>query len=200
MALSKSGVNVILAVIVVALALTSITLLYVNSSKQDVRPAAAQTQEQSPGASALPANHPAIDSANTLATLEKMSAADPQNPDYPAQIANLYYDAGQYDKAAGFYEKSLKLRPKDPNVETDLAACLHYVEQDDKALEMLDKVLAYSPGFSQAMYNKGIILIGAKKDIKSGIKVWEDLLRLNPDYAQKAELEQKISQLKNAIK
>jgi tetratricopeptide (TPR) repeat protein len=196
MALSKFGVNIILACIVIALALTSVTFLYFNSSRQDVRPAA----PQAPGDNSLPENHPPIDTAKTLAALEKMSAADPQNPDFQTQIANLYYDLGQYEKAVAFYQKSLNLRPKDPNVETDLAACFHYLGQSDKALEMLDKVLAYSPGFSQAMFNKGIVLINAKKDIKGGIQVWEDLLRLNPGYPQKADLEQRINQLKNAIK
>jgi tetratricopeptide (TPR) repeat protein len=196
MAMSKFGINIILACIVIALALTSVTFIYLNSDRQDVRPAA----PPAPGENSLPENHPPIDTAKTLAALEKMSAADPQNPDYQTQIANYYYDLGQYEKAVAFYQKSLNLRPGDPNVETDLAACFHYLGQTDKALELLDKVLAYSPGFSQAMFNKGIVLINAKKDIKGGIKVWEDLLRLNPDYPQKAELEQRINQLKNAIK
>jgi tetratricopeptide (TPR) repeat protein len=196
MALSKFGVNVIFACIVVALALTSITFLYINSGTPDVRPAASQA----PTENSLPENHPPIDTAKTLAALEKMSAADPKNPDYQTQIANLYYDLGQYEKAVGFYEKSLSLKPRDPNVETDLAACFHYIGKNDKALEMLEKVLVYSPGFAQAMFNKGIVLISAKRDIKGGIKAWEDLLRLNPDYPQKAELEQRIYQLKNATK
>ena len=196
MALNKFGVNVILGCIVAALALTAGTFLYINSDKPEIRPAA----PQAPGENALPENHPSIDTANTLAALEKMSAADPQNPDYQTQIANLYYDLGQYAKAVGFYEKSLGLKPRNPNVETDLAACYHYLGQNEKALETLEKVLAYSPGFAQAMFNKGIVLISAKSDIQGGVKVWEDLLRLNPDYPQKAELEQKIHQLKNAIK
>jgi tetratricopeptide (TPR) repeat protein len=129
-----------------------------------------------------------------------MSAGDPQNPEYLTQIANLYYDIGQYDKSVDFYQRSLVLRPQDPNVETDLAACFHYLGQDDKALETLDRVLKYSPGFAQAMFNKGIVLIGGKKDIEGGIRVWEDLLRDNPNYPQKAELEQRINRLKGAIK
>ena len=196
MALSKFGVNVVLACLVVALALTSITFIYINSSKPQVRPAASAPQSEN----ALPENHPPIDTINTLAALEKMGAADPQNPEIQTQVANLYYDLGQYGKAVGFYQKSLDLRPHDPGVETDLAVCFHYLGQDDKALETLDKVLAYSPGFSQAMYNKGVVLVGAKKDLKGGLKLWEDLLKLHPDYPQRAELEQRINQLKNDIK
>jgi tetratricopeptide (TPR) repeat protein len=196
MALSKSGVNIFFACIVAALALTAATFIYVKSNEQAAQPPASQ---ETPG-NALPANHPPIDTAQRVAALEKMIAADPRNPEYPTQVGNLYYDAGQYEKAIGYYQKSLDLKPRDPNVETDLAACLHYIGQDDRALETLDKVLKYSPGFAQAMYNKGVILVSGKKSIESGIKVWEDLLRSNPNYPQRAELEQKINQLKSEIR
>jgi tetratricopeptide (TPR) repeat protein len=196
MALNKFGVNIVFAFVVSALALTSATFMVINSSRQGVQPAASRGVSDN----SLPENHPPIDTEKRLAALKKMSAGDPQNPDYQTQIANLYYDIGQYDKSVDFYQRSLVLRPRDPNVETDLAACFHYLGQDDKALETLDRVLKYSPGFAQAMFNKGIVLIGGKKDIEGGIRVWEDLLRDNPNYPQKAELEQRINQLKGAIK
>ncbi len=182
----------IFALVVAVLGLTVITFLYVNSDRPNIRPTAPQeTSSQSAG------GNPAVAAdMGRLATLEQSIAREPQNPDYRTQAGNLYYDAGQYDKAADFYQQSLNIRPNDPGVETDLATCFHYLGQNDKALEMLNKVLKYSPGFSQAMFNKGIVLVEGKKDIKGAIAVWEDLLRLNPNFPQKTELEQRISQLK----
>jgi tetratricopeptide (TPR) repeat protein len=194
MALSRFGINLVFACLVATLALTAGTFLYLNRSQPAVAPAATG---DSPG-STLPENHPPVDMAERLAALEQMSAKDPQNPDHQTQVANLYYDLGQYEKAAEFYQKSLKLRPKDPNVETDLAVCFHYLGQHDRALETLDNVLAYRPGFAQAMFNKGVILANAKKDNQGAIAAWEGLLRSNPDYPQKAELEQKIRELKGS--
>jgi len=188
-------INLIFAFVVIALALTAGTFIYLNSD----HPTAAPPETQNSPGNAVPENHPPLDSAKRLAALEHMSAKDPQNPDLQTQVGNQYYDLGQYKRAAGYYEQSLKLRPKDPNVETDLAVCLHYIGQDDKALETLDRVLAYNPGFVQAMYNKGVILANAKKDVKGAILIWEDLLRSNPDYAQRSELEQKIRQLKASM-
>jgi hypothetical protein len=49
------------------------------------------------------------------------------------------------------------------------------------------------------MFNKGVILADAKKDVKGAIILWEDLLRSNPNYAQRAELEQRIRQLKGSM-
>jgi tetratricopeptide (TPR) repeat protein len=191
MASSKLGVNLVFALVVAVLGLTSITSIFINANQPDNRPSATpRVSSQSPE------DHPAVDSASKLKALEQWIAKDPQNPDYRTQIANEYYDLGQYDRAAEFYQQSLSIRPHDPSVETDLATCFHYLGQNDKALEILDKVLKYSPGFSQAMYNKGIVLIGGKRDIKGAIAVWEDLLRSDPNFPQRAELEQRINQLK----
>jgi hypothetical protein len=43
-----------------------------------------------------------------------------------------------------------------------------------------------------------MVLINGKKDIKGGFSVWEDLLRTDPDFPHREELEQKIRQLKGS--
>ena len=190
MTLSKSVMNLIFGTVVAVLALTAGIFLFSGAD----HPA---TGEQPPSSETrVPENHPPVDAANRIAALEQLMAREPQNPDYPTQIGNLYYDLANYGKAAEYYQRSLNLRPKDAGVETDLATCLHYLGQDDKSLEILDNVLRYNPGFAQAKFNKGVVLVDGKKDIKGGITIWEDLLRSDPTYGQKAELEQRIRQLK----
>jgi tetratricopeptide (TPR) repeat protein len=190
--MKKSRLNIIFALIVAGLLVTAISFISSNSGPE--------VRKSSPEASSnqLPGGNVAV--GNRLSSLEQMSSRDPQNPDYPAQIANIYYDAGDYGKAIEYYQRSLTLRPQDPNVETDLATCFHYLGQDDKALETLNKVLEYSPGFPQALFNKGIVLVNGKNDVRSAIEVWEDLLRLDPGFPRRAEVEQRISQLKASIR
>jgi len=193
--MTKSGLNIIFALIVAGLLITAASFIYLNSGLE--------MRRSSPEAgSNQPSGNP--DSNETigkqLSALEQMSSREPQNPGYPAQIANIYYDAGDYQKAIGYYQRSLDLRPKDPNIETDLATCFHYLGQHDRALEILNKVLEYSPGFPQALFNKGIVLVNGKNDVRAGIEVWEDLLRLNPDFPKRAEVEQRINQLKASIR
>jgi tetratricopeptide (TPR) repeat protein len=89
------------------------------------------------------------------------------------------------------------LKPQDPSVETDLATCYHNLGQHDKALEILNQVLGYRPHFPQALFNKGIIFLSGRQDDKAAIGVWEELLRTNPDYPMRAELEQRIRDLKS---
>jgi hypothetical protein len=50
------------------------------------------------------------------------------------------------------------------------------------------------------MFNKGVVLIKGNDRIQDGIAVWETLLRTNPDFPQKAEVENMISRLRQSAK
>ena len=148
MTFSKSVMNLIFGTAVAVLALTASFFLFSGADHPATReqPPAAETQ--------VPENHPPVDATGRIAALEQLMAREPQNPDYPTQIGNLYYDLANYGKAAEYYQRSLNLRPKVAGVETDLATCLHYLGQDDKSLEILDNVLEYNPGFSQDRFEE----------------------------------------------
>jgi tetratricopeptide (TPR) repeat protein len=184
MASNRLVTNLVFAFVVALLALTAATFIYTNSKipAPDQEAAGSRKQETA-------------DISTEAADLERLADKNPQNPDYLTQLGNLYYDSGQYEKAVDCYQRSLIIRPRDPNVETDLATCCHYLGQEDKALEILNKVLEYSPGFSQAMFNKGIVLIYGKQNVTDGIAIWEDLLRSDPNSPHKAEIEEKIRHL-----
>ena len=191
MYLRKFYVNLVFALVVLGLGFVAV------SSAIKMRANHAGTPESS--VNRLPQNHPPTDMSKELAELEQLSAKDPGNANYRTRIGNIYYDMDQYGKAAVYYKESLELNPRDPNVETDLAVCYHYLGENDKSLEILDKVLQYSPNFAQAMFNKGIVLISGKGDKKGGIAVWERLLREHPDFPRRAELQQSIDQLRSSL-
>jgi tetratricopeptide (TPR) repeat protein len=191
MILNKFRLNLVFALIVSALGIIAIGSALMRSNHLT---ASISSQNR------LPKNHPPVDFSKELADLEQLSAKEPENADYQTRIGNIYYDMHQYDKAVVYYQKSLDLQPRNPNIETDLAACFHYLGQYDRSLDILNKVLGYRPDFPEAMFNKGIVLISGKKDVKGGISVWEDLLRSNPDYPRKAEIRQSIDQLKASLK
>jgi len=196
MALAKKSLNYLLAGMVVCLAAAAAFSIHSNSGRPLVR----DTARQSDSASKLAKNATNEASTDNLAALEEMISKDPRNAQIRTRLGNLYYDLGDYQKAIDSYKESLKLQPNDPNVETDEATCYHYLGLDDKAMEILDNVLTYQPNFPQAMYNKGIVLIEGGKSIQAGISLWEDLLRTNPDFAKRADLESKISQFRQSTK
>ena len=191
---SKKGINLLFAAVVISLAGVALVSMYLNKDKPSIQEAVVPD----PSSMSLPEGHPPVEAAGKLTELEKLSADDPQNADYRTRLGNSYYDLGQYQKAIDAYEASLKLKPRDPAVETDLATCFHFLGQEDKALELLNRVLQYSPDFPQALFNKGIVLIEGKHDEAGGIAVWEYLLKSNPGYPQRAQVEQKIRQLRSS--
>jgi tetratricopeptide (TPR) repeat protein len=191
------AINLVFGSTVAVLAGCVLGFLYYSGSRKPViaPPSAAALPADHP---ALPENHPPIESARELMTLEQLSRSDPQNPDYKIRIGNLYYDMGQYRRAAEAYQASLTLRPEDPSVETDLATCLHQLGEHDKALATLEHVLRYRPNFRQALLNKGVVLYAGKNDRRGAIAAWEELLRVDPNLPQRAELQARIDELKAA--
>jgi tetratricopeptide (TPR) repeat protein len=187
--------NMLFGIIVAALAATVLISAYQNLGSPVVQPSVQDTSSAAVD-SKLPDGHPPLDAANKLQMLEQLSRQEPQNADYKIQIGNAYYDLGQYQKALDAYQQGLALRPQDPNVETDMGTCYHFLGQPEAALEVFDRVLKYSPNFPQALFNKGVVLIEDKKDIRGGIAVWQGLLQTNPGFPQRNEVEQRIRQLR----
>lgn len=106
-----------------------------------------------------------------------------ENPD-DAQawttLGNYLYDTKQPVKAIHAYERSLELAPGRTGVLTDLGYMYLVNEQPGKAIEMFDKALAVDPSFEPALLNKGVALVHVVEDVEGGIKVWEELVRINP--------------------
>lgn len=192
-------INVIFGCVVGLLGGFALAYLYLQLERKPViqPPAASNLPPDHPK---LPADHPPIDFAKELLALEQLSRESPQNAEYKTRIGNIYYDMGQYQKAIAAYEQSLALSPQNPSVETDLATSLHYAGDHDKALVVLEKVLKYSPNFAQALFNKGVVLQNGRKDLKGAIAAWEELLRVQPDLPQRADLEKRVRDLKAAIR
>jgi tetratricopeptide (TPR) repeat protein len=196
MSSSKFSMNLVFAGLVVLLALTALTSIYFHANNISNAPIAV-TEPSAPAQTGTPM---AGASSRQLAELEQLATEHPGNAEYQIQLANLLYDGAQYEKAAAHYQESLKTRPQDPSVETDLATCYHYLGQNDKALEILNRVLKSNPNFSQAKFNKGIVLIDGMKDIRNVISIWKDLLMSDPAYSLRTDLAQKIRQLEDSNK
>lgn len=195
MAKSKTQINVVFALLSAGLLITTI-MAAVRYEGHIIRPSNRTTAS----GTSLPENHPSVDMTEKLAELIRLSQGNPQSAGIQAQIGNIYYDMGEYDQAVVAYGKSLDIQPNQANVETDLATCFHYLGKDDEALKGFDHVLSYSPGFVQAMYNKGVVLIHGKNDIEGGLRTWEKLLQLDLEPAKRAEIEKSVQQLKASIR
>lgn len=126
--------------------------------------------------------------------------ADPNNPQLLNQIGIMYRSAHQFKQAQEYFQKSLAIDPKNVDVRTDMAACMFYGGDVDGALRELDQSLKYDPKHAGALMNIGIIKWKAKNDVPGAVASWEKLLKLNPDFAQKDEVERMIAEAKQSSK
>ena len=118
--------------------------------------------------------------ASRLFDLEQKVKTNPADAASWAQIGNLYFDSGNFDKAIEAYETSLKYKPDNPNVLTDLGVMYRRRGNPRKAVEKFDAAIAIDPTHQVSRFNKGIVLIHDLKDLEGGIASWEALLAINP--------------------
>jgi len=122
-----------------------------------------------------------------------------QNPDdfdAVVKVANLYYDGQQYSDAVKFYERALKIQPQNADVITDLGTSFWYAGDADKAIAEFQTALKYQPGRPSTLFNLGIVRWQGKKDPNGAVVAWELLLKTNPDYPQKDQVQTMIERAK----
>ena len=127
--------------------------------------------------------------------LEKLKA-DPNNADLLANIGNVYYDAQQYPSAIDFYQRVLKVQPNNTGVRTDMATAYWYTGNADTAITEFKKSLSYEPTKANTLFNLGIVQWQGKMDIANAVATWQKLLDTNPNYENRAKVEELIAQAK----
>jgi cytochrome c-type biogenesis protein CcmH/NrfG len=116
------------------------------------------------------------------------------------QVANLYFDGRQYPEAVKYYQLAVKSQPENADVLTDLGTSLWYTGDADGAIAKFQKALKYRPDHPGTLFNLGVVRWQGKLDPKGAVQAWEELLRRNPDYPQKQEVQEYIDRAKQHAK
>lgn len=160
-----------------------------------------KAQQAAPVAAAepQPQKMPSMDDMKRMADkqvqplLDKLQS-DPKNADLLNQVGNVYRMTHQFKAAAEYYQKALDLDPKNIGARADLASCLFYEGNVDGAISQLEKSLTYDPKHAGTLYNLGMIRWQGKGDAAGAVASWQQLLKLNPDYDNKAGVQKLISE------
>lgn len=122
--------------------------------------------------------------------------SDPKTPDLLAQIGKIYQSTHQFKEAITYYERSLAIDPKNVGIRNEMASCLYYVGDTDKAIQQLEQSLKDDPQNANSLFNLGMIRWQGKQDAQGAVTVWKRLLKLNPNLEQqkKAEVQKLIAQ------
>ena len=138
--------------------------------------------KSAPVKDAPPSGHSQVSNMQTseISELEKETALHPDNAEAWAKLGNLYFDAGQVDKAILAYNRSLALVPDNPNVLTDLGVMYRRKGRPLEAIKAFDRAIQANPHQEAAYFNKGVVFLYDLKERDKAVKAWEDLVRVNP--------------------
>jgi len=125
-----------------------------------------------------------------LARLE----TNPKDISALTELGNVYFDASQWTTAISYYTRSLNEFPKNPDVRTDMGIAYFYSGDSDRALKEFDQALRDDPRHVQTLFNVGVVKKEGKHDPKGAIAAWESLLKINPQYQDRAKVESMLSE------
>ena len=127
-------------------------------------------------------------------------AEDPNNLAALIALGNAYFDSGQWKNAVTMYEHALSIDPRNADVRSDLGTAYRQLGMSERALAEYRLALEHDPGHLNARYNTGIVYAYDKKDYRAAIRVWEELLRLAPNFPEAERIRSNIASIKKGIK
>jgi cytochrome c-type biogenesis protein CcmH/NrfG len=124
--------------------------------------------------------------------------SDPKNADLLIQVGNIYFSTHQFSEAAGYFGKSLEVKPTNVAIRTQMASSLYYSGDVDGAIKQLQRALADSPKDANSLFNLGMIRWQGKQDNKGALAAWGQLLKTNPQLepAKKAQVEKLMAEVR----
>jgi cytochrome c-type biogenesis protein CcmH/NrfG len=156
-------------------------------------PAAVQPPASGSG-SQTPLVDPAVLQENER-RLKSAVAANPRDVNALVQLGNLYYDSNRYGDAVDYYGRALDLDPRNVDVRTDRGTSYWNLGQADNAIVEFRKALEVDPSHAQTLYNLGVVYVNGKNDAAEGRKTWEKLLATNPNYPERARVQEQLNAL-----
>ena len=117
--------------------------------------------------------------APLLAKLKK----DPNNTDLLDQVGAIYHSTHQFKEAASYYDKAVRVDPKNVAMRTKLAISLYRSGDVDGAIAQLNRALSTDPKDANALFDLGMIKLQGKQDSKGALAAWQQLLKSNPQLS-----------------
>lgn len=158
--------------------------------KQSVDPATLKLGTTPPGGMA-----PMPNLQQQIASLRAVVQREPNNADAWVKLGNMCFDANMPDDAITAYEKSLALRPNDPNVLTDLGTMYRAKGQFEEALKRFQHAAELDPKHLNSRFNLGVVYFNDLHDTVRARAAYEDYLAAAPNGPQAAEVRRLLASL-----
>lgn len=136
---------------------------------------------------------------NRISGLEKMLLSQPENVEATLQLANDYFDLGNYDKAVEVYQKAITLDPHNTDAITDMGVAYRRLKKPDEAVAAFRRTLSVKPDHALALFNMGIVLKDDLKKPDEAVAAWEKFLEVAGDSPHAVMVKPWVQQLKDSL-
>lgn len=143
---------------------------------------------------------PAMAVSERITGLEGQLKEDPQNVGLMGQLAELYWQNGEAEKAVETYLKALGIKPSDAKLSKDLALAYYLMGDYNNAVASLEQTLKQNAGDAEAYYYLGQFYAyrsDGGQDIEKGIQALEEFVRLQKEGLDVQKAQQMIDELKS---
>jgi cytochrome c-type biogenesis protein CcmH/NrfG len=123
---------------------------------------------------------PEID-VQRLADLQTCVAADPSNLECTTELANYYYQAGQYEQAEVDYQRAVQLDPHNTQWLLRLAGSRIFQQKFDQAVETLREAVVLEPNSPEIRLLLGRALSRSQPpQTDAAVAEWRKVIELAP--------------------
>ena len=137
---------------------------------------------------ALACEKAAQNSAEAVEAYEEALRLEPRMVEALLNCGTLYYEQGDFEKAAAYFERAAEAAPENSLAHSNLGSVLQELGQIEEARRRLRQAVQLEPGNLDARYNLALVCdkLGAHAEAREH---WQGYLRLNPagpcgDYAR----------------
>jgi len=164
----------------------------------EAAPASGQAGAASNGQ--LPPGHPPLEVAGKIKELQDQAAQNPNDPQPLLELANVFYDQQQFERAAQYYEKGLALDPRNVNARTDLGTAYFNLGRPQDALKEYEATLKVNPAHEPTLFNMIIVNLQGTHDLAAARAAWEKLHRQNPNYPGLDKVKERLEAARSGTK
>ncbi|BCS87080.1 tetratricopeptide repeat protein [Pseudodesulfovibrio sediminis] len=166
---------VLLALLVGAFVGNTITMLYIGQQQERAN----LSQPVPPQQQSAPDQHDADPVA--LANIEREAMDDPTNAAKWVALGNFCFDHNLPAKAVTAYERALELSPMQVNVWSDLGVMYRRTKQFKKSVDAFAHAASLDKAHVTSRFNMGIIYLHDLNDPASALKIWKEVLSIDPN-------------------
>jgi len=132
--------------------------------------------------------------AEAIDAYDRCVDVDPKNVDALLNCGTLYYEDGNFEKAAEYFEHALSTRPENALGHFNLGSVLEEMGELEEARRHLRQALAIDPAYSDAHYNLAFVCekLGAVAEAREH---WQAYIKLDPVGSWSSYARQRLATL-----